>query len=40
MKVAFWMVFLALQAVALERPGVEFKIFQFPADRIPRSMAT
>ena len=21
---------------ALERPGVEFKIFQFPADQIPR----
>src|SRR4051812_5151474 len=23
-------------AHALERPGVEFKIFQFPADKIPR----
>ena len=26
----------ASTAPALERPGVEFKIFQFPADRIPR----
>jgi len=26
---------LALPLLALERPGVEFKIFQFPADRIP-----
>ncbi len=25
-----------LSAVALERPGVEFKIFQFPPDKIPR----
>ena len=22
--------------VGLERPGVEFKVFQFPADKIPR----
>ena len=28
--------FLAATAFALERPGVEFKIFQFPADKIPR----
>jgi hypothetical protein len=28
-------VFLALPLLALERPGVEFKIFQFPPDRIP-----
>ncbi len=27
---------LALRAGALERPGVEYKIFQFPADAIPR----
>jgi hypothetical protein len=27
---------LAPLAVALERPGTEFRIFQFPADRIPR----
>jgi hypothetical protein len=26
----------AFQAAALERPGVEFKVFQFPADQIPR----
>ena len=26
----------ALSAFALERPGVEFKIFQFPANQIPR----
>jgi PKD domain-containing protein len=36
MKYALWMVFIGLQAFALERPGVEFKVFQFPADRIPR----
>ena len=23
-------------ASAIERPGMEFKVFQFPADRIPR----
>ena len=27
---------LASSSFALERPGVEFKIFQFPADQIPR----
>lgn len=27
---------VALSSPALERPGVEFKIFQFPADKIPR----
>jgi hypothetical protein len=27
--------FLAVPLLALERPGVEFKIFQFPPDRIP-----
>ena len=27
---------LALPALALERPGVEFKVFQFPAHQIPR----
>jgi hypothetical protein len=26
----------AISLAALERPGVEYKIFQFPADRIPR----
>jgi hypothetical protein len=29
-------VLAALPAFSLERPGVEFKIFQFPADKIPR----
>jgi hypothetical protein len=28
--------FLCLPLVALERPGVTFQVFQFPADRIPR----
>ncbi len=27
---------LTVQAFALERPGVEFKVFQFPADKMPR----
>src|SRR4051794_10912197 len=27
---------LAVGASAIERPGVEYKIFQFPADKIPR----
>src|SRR3954452_17005662 len=27
---------LAVGAFAIERPGVEYKIFQFPADKIPR----
>jgi len=27
---------LSLSAFALERPGVEFKVFQFPANQIPR----
>lgn len=27
---------LAMPLFALERPGVEFKVFQFPADQIPR----
>ncbi len=35
MRLAFLLVLLA-PAFALERPGVEFKIFQFPADRMPR----
>src|SRR4029079_6732926 len=31
------LLFLALSVqLGLERPGVEFKVFQFPADRIPR----
>ena len=38
---SFWggailIVLLCVQALALERPGVEYKIYQFPADRIPR----
>src|SRR5688572_12480277 len=36
MKLLVWLVSLALQSLALERPGVEFKIFQFPAGQIPR----
>ena len=36
MRRFLWLGFLAFQAFALERPGVEFKVFQFPADRIPR----
>src|SRR3989442_1684338 len=27
---------LSVAGFALERPGVEYKIFQFPADKIPR----
>src|SRR5712671_4331615 len=27
---------ISVCAFAIERPGVEFKIFQFPADKIPR----
>ena len=27
---------LSVGAFAIERPGVEYKIFQFPADKIPR----
>jgi hypothetical protein len=30
------LLFFALSAFAIERPGVEYKIFQFPADKIPR----
>ncbi|MFN7922990.1 MAG: hypothetical protein U0Q16_23000 [Bryobacteraceae bacterium] len=29
------LILLATACLALERPGVEFKIFQFPADKIP-----
>lgn len=36
MRLLVCLVSLTLQALALERPGVEFKIFQFPADRMPR----
>jgi hypothetical protein len=36
LKLLVCLLFLAMQALALERTGVEFKIFQFPADRIPR----
>lgn len=31
-----WMFVLSVTGFALARPGVEFKIFQFPADKIPR----
>ena len=27
---------LSISSIAIEHPGVEFKIFQFPADKIPR----
>ena len=36
MRRFLWLGFLVFQAFALERPGVEFKIFQFPPDKIPR----
>ena len=36
MRLLVCVVSLALQALALERTGVEFKIFQFPAGQIPR----
>jgi PKD domain len=36
MKLLVCVVSLALQTLALERTGIEFKIFQFPADQIPR----
>jgi len=32
----FLLLSLSLCAFAIERPGVEYKIFQFPADKIPR----
>lgn len=36
MRRALLLLLLSFPLVALERPGVEFKIFQFPADQIPR----
>src|SRR5436190_24374307 len=27
---------LSVSGLSLERPGIEYKIFQFPADKIPR----
>ena len=33
--IAAMMSLFAANLFALERPGVEFKIFQFPADKIP-----
>jgi hypothetical protein len=36
MKKGILWLFAVLPLLALERPGVEFKVFQFPADRIPR----
>jgi hypothetical protein len=36
MRVLVWLVAVSLHALALERAGVEFKIFQFPPDQIPR----
>ena len=35
MRIAI-LLLLAVSGFALERPGVEYKIFQFPADKIPR----
>ena len=32
----WWGWLLALPMVAADRPGVAFKIFQFPANKIPR----
>ncbi len=34
--VFLWFVLLCLPALAVERPGTVFPVFQFPADRIPR----
>src|SRR5262249_38918370 len=31
-----WVLTTALAVCGLERPGVEFRVFQFPPDRIPR----
>ncbi len=36
MRFCFFLLFLALPVLSLERPGVTFPIFQFPANRIPR----
>ena len=36
MKLASFLLAAVPLAQALERPGVEFKIFQFPPDQIPR----
>jgi len=33
---AFGVLAFAVMAFPLARPGVEYKIFQFPADKIPR----
>ncbi len=35
-RIVLLMLVFSAAAAALERPGVEFKIFQFPADKIPR----
>ena len=36
MKICLVFLLTPWSALALERPGVEFKVFQFPADKIPR----
>ncbi len=36
MRVLYGLLMMAGLAAAIERPGVEFKVFQFPADQIPR----
>ena len=36
MRLRWTLFLLAIAASALERPGVEYKIFQFPANQIPR----
>src|SRR3954463_4507871 len=35
-RIASLFALLAVSMHAIERPGVEYKIFQFPADKIPR----
>src|SRR5215510_11732685 len=35
-KIALLAIGLSATALAVERPGIEYKIFQFPADKIPR----
>ena len=36
MSIFFLMMLFAINAFGLERPEMEFKIFQFPANMIPR----
>jgi hypothetical protein len=35
-RIALWVCFAISPLLALERPGVEFRIYQFPANQIPR----